>query len=331
METRSAGIVGLGSYLPKKILTNEDLEKMVETNDEWIKTRTGISQRRIAAEDETTSDLAFHAAKAALKDAGISAEELDLIIVASASPDMLFPATSCMLQEKLGIRGKPSFDLEAACTGFIYGLATGAQFIGTGLYHNILVVGAETLSRIINWKDRNTCVLFGDGAGAAVLQPVEKGQGILSIHLGADGAGGDLLKVPAGGASLPASLDTVHQGLHYMQMQGSEVFKFAVRVMGEAAEQSLIKAGLSKEDVALVIPHQANVRIINAAMRRLHLPMEKAYLNLERYGNMSSASIPVALDEAYREKRIKQGDVIVMVGFGAGLTWGSMVMKWCKQ
>lgn len=330
MEVRSAGIIGMGSFLPARVITNKDLEKKVDTSDEWIKTRTGISERRMAGDGETTSDLAFHAAEKALEDAGISPEELDLIIVASGSPDMLFPATACMLAEKLGLRGIPAFDLQAACSGFIYGVTVGAQFISTGLYDQVLVVGAETLSRITNWNDRNTCILFGDGAGAAVLGPVETGAGILSFFLGADGSGADLLKVPAGGAKMPASLETVQEGQHFIQMSGNEVFKFAVRVMGEAAVKSLEKAGLSKEDVDLVIPHQANLRIVDAAMRRLGLPLNKAYLNLDKYGNMSSASIPAALDQAYREGLIKKDSVIVLVGFGAGLTWGSVTMKWCK-
>lgn len=330
MEVRSAGIIGMGSFLPARVITNEDLEKMVDTSDEWIKTRTGISERHMAGDGETTSDLAFHAAEKALEDAGISPEELDLIIVGSASPDTIFPATACMLAEKLGLRSTPAFDLQAACSGFIYGVAVGAQFISTGLYDKVLVVGAETLSRITNWKDRNTCVLFGDGAGAAVLGPVEPGEGILSCFLGADGSGADLLKVPAGGAKIPASLETLQEGLHFIHMSGNEVFKFAVRVMGEAAVKSLEKADLSTEDVDLVIPHQANFRIVDAAMRRLGLPLNKAYLNLDKYGNMSSASIPVALDEAYREGLLKKDGIIVMVGFGAGLTWGSVTMKWCK-
>ncbi|MGI6712572.1 MAG: beta-ketoacyl-ACP synthase III [Bacillota bacterium] len=330
MLVRSVGITGVGSYVPKRIVTNEDLAKMVETSDDWIKGRTGISQRRLAASDQATSDLAFHAASAAIKDAGIKAEELDLIIVATVTPDMMFPATACILSEKLGLHGKPAFDLEAACSGFIYGLTIGAQFIATGVYQNVLVVGAEKLSSIVNWDDRNTCVLFGDGAGAAVLQPVEKGKGILSFHLGADGAGKNLLKMPAGGSAVPASKDTVEKGWHFIHMSGNEVFKFAVRVMEEAASKSLDKAGLDKGDIDFVIPHQANIRIIDAAMRRLNLPLDKAYINLGKYGNMSSASIPVALDEAYRDNKINNGDVVVMVGFGAGLTWGSMVIKWCK-
>jgi len=330
MEVRAVGITGLGSYVPQKILTNQDLERLVDTSDEWIKSRTGISQRRIAAEEEATSDLAFHAALAALEDARLPAEDLDLIIVATCTPDMLFPSTACLLAEKLGVRGKPAFDMEAACTGFIYGLTVGSQLICSGLYHNVLVVGAETISRIIDWEDRNTCVIFGDGAGAAVLQPVEDGKGMLSYYLGADGSGGELLKVPAGCSAMPASHDTVSKKLHYVQMSGNEVFKFAVRTMGDAALQSLEKAGLTKEDVDYVIPHQANLRIVDAAMKRLDLPPEKALNNIHKYGNMSSASIPVSLDEAYRNNRFKLGDVIVLVSFGGGLTWGSVVMKWCK-
>ncbi|MCR6544193.1 ketoacyl-ACP synthase III [Dehalobacterium formicoaceticum] len=330
MEIRSVGIAGVGSYVPERILTNDELEQMVDTSDEWIRTRTGISTRHIAAENQATSDLAYEAAKIALEDAGLKAEELDLIIVATSSPDMLFPATSCILQEKLGIKGKPSFDMEAACSGFIYGLAVGAQFIATGIYENVLVVGAETLSRLVDWEDRNTCVLFGDGAGAAVLRPVEKGKGLLSFYLGADGGGGDLLKVAAGGAALPASCETVENRLHFISMKGNEVYKFAVRVMGSAAVTALEKAGLSKDDVSFVVPHQANIRIVEAAMRRLGLPMEKAFINLNKYGNMSSASIPVALDELYRTQKLKEDDILVLVGFGAGLTWGSAVIKWNK-
>ncbi|MGI6678487.1 MAG: beta-ketoacyl-ACP synthase III [Dehalobacterium sp.] len=327
---RSVGIAGVGSYVPERILTNADLEQMVDTNDDWIISRTGISTRHIAAQKETTSDLAYEAAKLALADAGLKAEELDLIIVATCTPDMLFPATACILQEKLGIKGKPSMDVEAACSGFIYGLATGAQFIATGIYENVLVVGAETLSRIVDWEDRNTCVLFGDGAGAAVLRPEERGKGLLSFYLGADGSGGDLLKVPAGGAARPASHETVENKLHCMSMNGQEVYKFAVRVMGSAALAALEKASLNKDDVAYVVPHQANMRIVEAAMRRLGLPMEKAFINLTKYGNMSSASIPVALDELYRTQKLKKDDVLVLVGFGAGLTWGSVVIKWNK-
>lgn len=327
MKVRPVGIAGLGSYVPERILTNAELEQMVDTNDEWIRTRTGISTRHIAAKHQSTSDLAYEAAIKALDDAGMTARDLDLIIVATCTPDMLFPATACILQDKLGIKGTGAFDLEAACSGFIYGLAVGAQFIATGIYENVLVVGAETLSRVVNWQDRNTCILFGDGAGAAVLKPVEKG-GFLSFHMGADGSGGDLLKIEAGGAANPASAETIAQGMHYLYMSGNEVFKFAVRVMGDAAIKCLEKAGLTKDQVDFVVPHQANIRIVDAAMRRLDLPQEKAFINLDKYGNMSSASIPVALDELYRENRLTKGDVLVLVGFGAGLTWGSAVIEW---
>lgn len=330
MEVRSVGIAGLGSYVPERVLTNADLERIVDTNDEWIKSRTGISARHIMADHQSTSDLAWEAAKAALEDAGLVPDDLDLIIVATCTPDMLFPATACIVQEKLGIKGKPAFDLEAACSGFIYGLAVGAQFIAAGLYENVLVVGAEAMSRVINWQDRNTCVLFGDGAGAAVLRPTEKSRGILSFHLGADGAGADLLKMPAGGAAMPATAETVANESHYLCMSGNEVFKFAVRVMEDAALKSLAKAGISKDEVNFVVPHQANMRIVDAAMRRLNLPMDKAYVNLDRLGNMSSASIPVALDELYRTNRLNKGDILVLVGFGAGLTWGSAVIEWDK-
>lgn len=328
MEVRSVGIAGLGSYVPERILTNFDLESMIDTSDEWIKSRTGISSRHILAENQSTSDLAYEAAKIALADAGLTAGDIDLIIVATCTPDMLFPATACLLQDKLGVKVIPAFDLEAACSGFIYGMAVGAQFIATGFYENVLVVGAEAMSRVVNWQDRNICVLFGDGAGAAVLSATEKGKGLLSFHMGADGAGGDLLKVPAGGAAMPATAETIAREMHFMQMSGNEVYKFAVRVMGDTALKSLEKAGLSKDDVSFVIPHQANMRIIDAAMRRMGLPMEKAYINLDRLGNMSSASIPVALDEIYRANKLKKGDILVLVGFGAGLTWGSAVIEW---
>lgn len=311
MKARPVGIAGLGSYVPEKILTNADLERMVDTSDEWIRTRTGISTRHIAAKNQSTSDLACEAAKAALDDAGMEAADLDLIIVATCTPDMLFPATACILQEKLGIKGVAAFDLEAACSGFIYGLAVGAQFIAAGIYENVLVVGAETLSRIVNWQDRNTCILFGDGAGAVVLKPAENGRGFLSFHLGADGAGADLLKLAAGGAAMPASAETIAQGKHFLHMNGNEVFKFAVRVMGDAAEKCLNKAGISKEEISFVVPHQANMRIVDAAMRRLDLPLEKAFINLDRYGNMSSASIPVALNELYRANRLTNGDILL--------------------
>jgi 3-oxoacyl-[acyl-carrier-protein] synthase-3 len=325
---RSVGILGTGSYVPEKVLTNSDLEKMVDTNDEWIVSRTGIRERRIAAPEEASSDLSVKAAEKALKSAGVSAEEIDLIIVTTVTPDMNFPATACLVQEKLGAKKAGTFDLSAACTGFIYGVSTAAQFIATGVYNHILVVGVECLSRIMDWTDRNTCVLFGDGAGAAVLGPVEEGYGFQSFVLGGDGSGGELLKLPAGGSRLPATEETVKARQHYIYMAGREVFKFAVRVMGSATEEALAKAGLTKEDIDFLVPHQANIRIIDSAVKRLGLTEDKVIVNLDRYGNMSSASIPVALDEAIQAGKIEKGDTVVLCGFGGGLTWGATVIKW---
>ena len=325
---RAVGILGLGSYAPEKIVTNADLEKMVDTNDTWIVERTGIRQRHVAAAEEATSDLATKAAELALAKAGVSAEEIDLIIVATATPDMFFPSTACLVQHKLQAANAAAFDLAAGCSGFVYALVTGAQFIKTGLYKKVLVIGAETLSKILDWTDRNTCVLFGDGAGAAVLGEVETGSGILGIHIGADGAGGDLLKMPAGGSRIPASAESVAQRLHYIHMSGNDVFKFAVRVMGEAAAKALAQAGLEPSQLDCLIPHQANIRIIQSAAKRLKLPMEKVMVNVDKYGNTSSASIPIALEEAIAAGKIKAGDIVALVGCGAGLTWASCVLKW---
>ncbi|KYZ77339.1 3-oxoacyl-ACP synthase [Anaerosporomusa subterranea] len=327
---RSVGIIGLGSYAPENIVTNKDLEKIVDTDDQWIVDRTGIRERRIADPGVATSDLSAKAAEKALIDAGLTANDIDLIIVATATPDMAFPSTACIVQDKIKATKAAAFDLSAGCSGFVYALITGAQFIKAGLYKHVLVIGAETISRILDWKDRNTCVLFGDGAGAAVLGEVTAGCGLLSAHLGSDGSGAELLKQPAGGSRLPASLDTVTDSMHFLQMNGNEVFKFAIKVMGEAAMKAIEDAGLSTEDVDFMIPHQANVRIIQSAAKRLKLPMEKVMVNVDRYGNTSAATIPIALDEALREGKVKQGDNIVLVGFGAGLTWASAVIKWCK-
>ncbi len=321
------GISGLGISIPDKVLTNRDLEKMIETTDEWIRTRTGIMERRIAGEDQTTLDLCVEAAENALASAGVEPEELGLIIVATVTPDMLFPATACLLQDRLGAKNSAAFDLEAGCSGFVYALVTGGQFISAGAYNKVLIVGAETLSKITDWEDRNTCVLFGDGAGACVLEPVEKG-GILGFDLGSDGAGGKFLDLPAGGSRLPASQDTVARRLHYIRMDGNQVFKFAVKAMGKAALKALEMGGLSNEDIDLFIPHQANKRIIDAAGRKLGLPEEKVYMNLERYGNTSGASIPLALYEAVAEGKVKRGDIIVLSGFGAGLSWAAAVLEW---
>ncbi len=330
VKNKSVGILGMGSYVPAKEITNKDLEKIANTNDEWIVERTGIKSRRVAADGEATSDMAFQAAQKALADAKVSADEIDLIIVATLTPDMSFPSTACLVQDKLQATGAAAFDLGAGCSGFVYALVTGAQFIQTGLYKKVLVIGAETLSRILDWTDRNTCILFGDGAGAAVLGEVAEGYGLLGSELGADGSGGELLKMSAGGSRLPASHSTVDLKQHYVFMNGNEVFKFAIKTMGTAAMKALEQAGLMRSDIDVLVPHQANIRIIQSAAKRLKLPMEKVVVNLDKYGNTSAASIPIALDEASRSGKIKQGDVIVLVGFGAGLTWASTVIKWCK-
>ncbi|WP_204517232.1 beta-ketoacyl-ACP synthase III [Brevibacillus fulvus] len=328
---RSVGILATGSYVPEKVLTNFDLEQMVETSDEWIVTRTGIRERRISSAEQASSDLAYEAAKKALQKANISAEELDMIIVATVTPDTMFPSTACLLQERLGAKKASALDVSAACTGFLYGITTAAQFIANGMYKYVLVIGVETLSKITNYQDRNTCVLFGDGAGAAVLGPVGEGYGFQAFDLGADGSGGPLLSQPAGGSRIPASAESVQQNLHYISMVGGEVFKFAVRVMNAATEKVLQKAGLDKEQIDLLVPHQANLRIIDSAVKRFGLSQDKVIVNLDRYGNMSSASIPVALDEAIEAGRVKEGDNVVLVGFGGGLTWGAALLKWSSK
>ncbi len=325
--TRKATITGMGKYIPSNILTNEDLEEMVDTSDEWITSRTGIKERRIADDDEPTSELAVNAAQEALEDAGVEPEDLDLILVATVTPDMFFPATACIVQDALGADNASAFDLEAGCSGFVYGLCTAAQFIETGMYENVLVIGAETLSKITDWDDRSTCVLFGDGAGAAVLQPTEKG-GMLAFELGADGKGADSLKIPGGGSLNPASEDTLKNKLHCIKMEGNQVFKFAVKKMGEASLKVIENADLKPEDVNLFIPHQANTRIIKASAKRLNLEDEKVFINLPKYGNTSSASVPIALIEAKEKGLIDNGDNIVLVAFGAGLTWASTLIRW---
>ena len=326
----SVGIVGIGSFVPEKVLTNADMEKIVDTTDEWIVTRTGIRERHMVEADVSVSELCYQAGLKALADAQVTPEDVDLVIVATVTGDYAFPSTSCLVAERLGAKNAAAFDLAAGCTGFIYALTTASQFITSGMYKTVLVIGGETLSKIINWQDRATCVLFGDGAGAAVLRPVEEGFGFLSFELGADGSGGSLLTQIAGGSRYPASLDTVEKNLHTIKMEGKEVFKFAVKTMGDVSVSVLAKAGLEKEDVDLLVPHQANIRIVEASVKRLGIDPDKVVVNLDKYGNMSSASIPVALDEAVQAGRVKQGDVIVMVGFGAGLTWGACVLKWMK-
>ncbi|NEU25295.1 ketoacyl-ACP synthase III [Paenibacillus polymyxa] len=327
-KLRPVGVIGTGKYVPEKILTNKDLEKIVETSDEWIVSRTGIQERHIAAPEQATSDLAYEAAVKALESAGMTAQDLDLIIVATVTPDMAFPSTACILQDKLGAKGAAAFDLSAACSGFVYGLATATSFIKTGIYNNALIIGADCLSRITDYTDRNTCVLFGDGAGAVVIGEVPEGRGFQSFDLGAEGAGGTLLKLEAGGSRLPASTDTLENKQHYIYMNGREVFKFAVRVMGTATVDVLEKAGMSKDDIDLFVPHQANIRIIQSAMQRLDLPEEKVVINVNKYANTSAASIPLALVEAAEEGRMKEGDRVLMVGFGGGLTWGASVLIW---
>ena len=328
---KAVGIIGIGSFVPEKILTNKDIEKIVDTNDEWISERTGIKVRHIVADGENTSDIAAKAAERALKDAGLTADDIDLIVVATATPDMLFPATACLVQNKLKAGKAAAYDLAAGCSGFMYAIVTASQFIKTGLYKHVLVIGAESLSRILDWTDRNTCVLFGDGAGAVVLGEVPEGYGILGSNLGADGSGGDLLCLPAGGTSRPATEATVRERLHFVHMAGNEVFKFAVKVMGEAALNALEHAKIDTSEVDWLIPHQANIRIIQSAAKRLKMPMEKVIVNVDKYGNTSSASIPIALEEAIHDGRIKSGQVIAMVGFGAGLTWASAVMRWYRK
>ncbi len=326
---RYAHIIGWGKYVPERVLTNADLEKMVNTSDEWIRTRTGIRERRIAANPEdTTATMAVRAARKALNMAGVQPGQLDLIIVATSSPEHIFPATACLVQNALGASKAGAFDLSAACSGFVYALAMAHAVIASGQAEYVLVIGSETLSRITDWKDRNTCVLFGDGAGALLLRASDQPGGILSTVLGSDGSGGDLLIVPAGGSRLPTSPETVAQGMHYIKMDGREVFRFATRVMAKATQEVVAKAGLKLQDVNLVIPHQANERIIHSSMSALKMTPEKVFINLDRYGNTSAASIPIALCEAIETGRVRPNDNLVFVGFGAGLTWAAAAVKW---
>lgn len=324
----NAVILGTGSCLPKRVVTNADLEQMVETSDEWITSRTGIRSRHLAGADELNYQLATKAGRRALAVTGIDAQELDLIIVATLSPHMIMPSTACFVQAELGAENAFAYDINAACAGFTYGLDLASNYIQNRPEMKILLIGAETLSARVNWQDRNTCVLFGDGAGAVVLGEVPEGYGILGVHLGSDGGGGPLLSLPAGGTRIPASEESVKNRLHYIHMEGNEVFKFAVKIMGEAAFRALEQAGMQATDVDWLIPHQANIRIIQSAAKRLKMPMEKVVVNVDRHGNTSSASIPIALEEAIHDGRIKSGQTVVMVGFGAGLTWASTVIRW---
>ena len=326
---RSVSIVGTGSYVPERILTNDELSERVQTTDEWITTRTGIKQRRIAAKDEYTSDMATRAALAALEQANLGPKDVDLILVATATPDMVFPATACFVQTKIGASNATALDVSAACSGFLVALEIGQQFITSHTYDTVMVIGAEKLSSITNWTDRNTCVLFGDGAGAAILQHRdEKSHGVISTHIGSDGNYTDILWMPGGGCKQPITAENAHQHLQTIHMSGKDVYKQAVTSMIDASKKALDKAGLTIDDIACVIPHQANVRIIEAIAERLKLPMDRFFVNLDRYGNTSAAAVAIALDEANRSGRLKPGDYILMVVFGGGLTWASTVLEW---
>lgn len=325
---RTVSILGTGSYVPERILTNAELEKIVDTSDEWIVTRTGIRERRIAAEGEATSHMAAKAAERAMEQAGIGAEEIDLIVVATVTPDTSFPATACWVQKHIGAHRAACFDLSAACSGFLYAVEVAQQFISNHTYNTILVIGADKLSTIVNWTDRNTCVLFGDGAGAAILRNRGSSHGVISTHMGSDGRFSDILLTPAGGSALPLTKDNIDQNLHCLQMQGRETFKQAVLSMANAARAALGDAGLSTDDLTCIIPHQANMRIIESLADRLSVPLEKFHVNLDRYGNTSAAAVAIALDEANRAGRFHSGDYILLVVFGGGLTWASSVIEW---
>lgn len=329
--TRYAHVTAWGMYAPEHVMTNDDLAQMVDTNDEWIESRTGIRERHIAADHESTSTMATEAALNALKRSRLDPHELDLIIVATSSPDYLFPATACLVQDNLGASRAGAFDLLAACTGFIFGLNMAADAIRSGSIDNALVIGAETLSRLVDWQDRRTCILFADGAGAFILEGRDSPGGVLSGVMRSDGSGRELLILPAGGSRHPASVETVNQGLHTVQMKGRDVFRFATRAMASATRESVAKAGLSMDEIQLIVPHQANRRIIETAARNLRISMDRFMINLDRYGNTSTASIPMAVCEAVDNGRIQAGDNIVLVGFGGGLTWGAMTIRWVSR
>jgi 3-oxoacyl-[acyl-carrier-protein] synthase III len=322
-------ITGLGWHVPERVVTNNDLSELVDTSDEWIRERTGIRERRFAGPDEALSDIALPAAQEALGRAGVAAGNLDLLIVATVTPDMMFPSTAAILADQLGATEAAAYDLSAGCTGFMYGIAQASGMVAAGLSRQALVVGADVLSKIVDMTDRSTCVLFGDGAGAAVIEPVAA-EGFLGFELGADGAGGVDLNLPAGGSRLPSSAETVAGRLHYVQMNGRQVFKFATRVLVSSAQALLEKTGLAIEDVDVYVPHQANVRIIDHAVAKLGIPKEKVVVNVDRYGNTSSASIPLALGEAAADGRVHKGDIVLMTGMGAGLTWGSALLRWTE-
>ncbi len=321
-------VTGVGAYLPEQRLTNQELERMVETTDQWIVERTGIRERRIAAPEEATSDLAAAAGRAALASAGLAPSDLDLIIVATATPDMLFPSTACLVQERLGAKQAFAFDLSAACTGFLYALAVADQYLRAGTYRTVLVIGAEVLSRMIDWTDRSTCILFGDGAGAVVLQAEQGERGVLSTHLHSDGALWDLIHMPGGGSRLPPSAEGLANRMNFLKMKGNETFRVAVRALEEVAREALAANRLTAADLALVVPHQANLRILQALAQRLEVPLDRVVINLDRYGNTSAASVPIALEEAVRQGRVRPNDLLLMEAFGAGLTWGAAIVRW---
>ncbi|MFH1756384.1 MAG: beta-ketoacyl-ACP synthase III [Candidatus Latescibacterota bacterium] len=324
---RGSRIIGTGRFCPEKILSNSDLEKIVDTSDEWIQTRTGIKERRLVEDHHASSDIGLFAAQEALKDAKVRAEDLDCIIVGTVTPDMQFPSTACFVQDRLGAKNAAAFDLGAACSGFIYGVSTAHAMIVSGQMERVLVVGVEVLSKFVDWKDRATCVLFGDGAGAVVIEACDPGEGILASYIKADGSLSDLLMIPAGGSRQPLSQATYESGDQYIKMKGDGVFKYAVRAMVDAAHVVLKQTGFELKDVAHLIPHQANIRIIDSVISRLGIEPEKVVINVDRYGNTSSATIPIALDELCRSDKIKNGDVVLLVAFGGGLTWGSILFK----
>ena len=328
MLSKSIGIIGTGKSVPDNVVTNFDLEKIVDTSDAWIRERTGIEERRFAPEGVNASDLATEAGRQAIEAAGLTPSDIDLIIVATLTSDMPLPSTACLVQANLGAVNAAAYDLEAACSGFAYGIITASAMINAGMHKNVLVIGVEVLSRVLNMKDRNTCVLFGDGAGAAVVSEVEAGYGVLGIDMGADGRGGMSLCIPAGGTAMIANDRRIEEGLTFVHMDGKEVYKFAVKTMGKTVINALDDAGLTVEDIDFFVPHQANKRIIDSAAQKLNLPKEKVFVNLPKYGNTSAASIAIALDEVVRGGYIKRGDTVAFAGFGAGLTWAGIVMKW---
>lgn len=325
---RRAEIVGWGMYAPTRVVSNDDLAQSLDTSDEWIRTRTGIANRHLAGPNETTAQMAIEAARAALRIADEDPRHIDLIIVGTATPDYLLASTACQVQNALGASHAGAFDLSAGCSGFVYALVTGQQAIASGECNLVLVIGADTLSRTLDWKDRSTCILFGDGAGAVLLRAAQDSGGILATMLGADGSGSELIYIPAGGSAIPPSAETYQQGLHYLKMNGSEVYRFATRVIAEASESVIKKAGLKTSDIKLIIPHQSNLRIIESAAKRMKLPLERFAINLQEYGNTSAASIPIALCEAVAAGQVQPGDNLVLVGFGAGLTWAAVVVQW---